>query len=125
MSDSNKNDVTSMGDVEEINVDEVMAEFDRESNTRHYSGVPRTIVRYILTGFTLFVFYMNLVSVWPEQIRRASFVALIIFMAFTLYPAKRKSEKRLNYVPWYDIVLGIIGSACFFFYVITRLLQIT
>ncbi|MDD4296695.1 MAG: TRAP transporter permease [Ruminiclostridium sp.] len=106
-----------MGDVEEINVDEVMAEFDRESNTRHYSGVPRTIVRYILTGFTLFVFYMNLVSVWPEQIRRASFVALIIFMAFTLYPAKRKSAKRLNYVPWYDIVLGIIGSGCFFFYV--------
>ena len=118
MSDPTKKEVTSIGDVEEINVDEVMAEFDRESNTRHYSGVPRTIVRYILTGFTLFVFYMNLVSVWPEQIRRASFVALIIFMAFTLYPAKRKSEKRLNYVPWYDIVLGIIGSACFFFYVI-------
>ena len=118
MSDPTKKEVTSIGDVEEINVDEVMAEFDRESNTRHYSDVPRTIVRYILTGFTLFVFYMNLVSVWPEQIRRASFVALIIFMAFTLYPAKRKSEKRLNYVPWYDIVLGIIGSACFFFYVI-------
>ncbi len=118
MSNPIKKEVTSMGDVEGINVDEVMAEFDRESNTRHYSGVPRTIVRYILTGFTSFVFYMNLVSVWPEQIRRASFVALIIFMAFTLYPAKRKSEKRLNYVPWYDIVLGIIGSACFFFYVI-------
>lgn len=117
MSEPIKKDTTSMGDIEQINVEEVMAEYDRESNTRHYSGVPKKIVRYILTAFSLFVFYMNLISTWPEQIRRASFVAFIIFMAFTLYPAKRKS-KRQNYVPWYDIILGVVGSGCFLFYVI-------
>jgi len=109
---------TSMGEIEHINVDEVMAEFDRESNTRHYKGVPREIVRYILAGFSLYVFYMNLISAWPEQIRRASFVGLIIFMAFMLYPARKKSAKIQNYVPWYDIVLGVIGTASFFYYVI-------
>jgi TRAP transporter 4TM/12TM fusion protein len=118
MSESTKKTATSMGDIEEINVEEVMAEYDRESNTRHYSGIPRKIVRYILTAFSLFVFYMNLISAWPEQIRRASFVALIVFMAFTLYPAKRKAKKRVNYIPWYDVILAVVGSGCFFYFVI-------
>ena len=34
---------TSMGEVEQIDVDALMAEYDRESNTRHYSGVPRRL----------------------------------------------------------------------------------
>ena len=118
MSEHNQNNQTSMGEVEQVDVQAVMAEYDRESNTRHYTGVPRVVVRYMLTVFSLYVFYMNLISVWPEQIRRASFVGLIIFMAFTLFPAKKKAAKRENYVPWYDLALGIIGAACFFYYVI-------
>lgn len=106
-----------MGETEQINVDALMAEYDRESNTRHYAGVPKVVVRYILAAFALYVFYMNLISVWPEQIRRASFVGLIVFMAFMLYPAKKKSAKRVNFVPWYDVLLGIVGAACFFYYV--------
>jgi TRAP transporter 4TM/12TM fusion protein len=116
MSEPKKTIQSTMGDVEQIDVDALMAEYDRESNTRHYAGVPKVVVRYILAAFTLFVFYMNLISTWPEQIRRTSFVALIIFMAFTLYPARKKSAKRVNFVPWYDIVLGVVGAACFFYY---------
>ncbi|MEG6614208.1 TRAP transporter permease [Pseudoclostridium thermosuccinogenes] len=107
---------SSMGDVEQVNVDALMAEYDRESNTRHYKGVPRVVVRYILAAFSVFAFYMNLLSTWPEQIRRSSFVGLIIFMAFMLYPARKKSAKRQNFVPWYDIILGIVGTGCFFYY---------
>lgn len=106
-----------MGEVTQVDVEAIMAEYDRESNTRHYSGVPRVIVRYILVAFAVYIFYMNLISVWPEQIRRASFVGLIVFMAFTLYPAKKKAAKRVNFVPWYDIILGIVGAACYFYYV--------
>ena len=107
-----------MEEAEQIDVDALMAEYDRESNTRHYTGVPRKIVRCILVVFSLYIFYMNLFSVWPEQIRRTSFVGFIIFMAFALYPAKKKSAKRENYVPWYDIVLGIVGAACFAYFII-------
>ena len=107
---------TSMGEVEQIDVDALMAEYDRESNTRHYSGVPREIVRYILAAFSIYVFYMNLISVWPEQIRRASFAGLIVFMAFILYPAKKKTAKQENFVPWYDVALGLIGTGCFFYH---------
>jgi TRAP transporter 4TM/12TM fusion protein len=109
---------SSMGDVEQVNVDALMAEFDRESNTRHFKGVPKIVVRYFLAAFSGYVFYMNLVSAWPEQIRRASFVALIILMAFMLYPARRKSAKLINFVPWYDVILGVVGTSCFFYYVL-------
>jgi len=107
-----------MGDIEQVNVNALMAEYDRESNTRHFKGIPKVLVRYILAAFAGYVFYMNLISVWPEQIRRASFVGLIILMAFMLYPAKKKTAKRVNFVPWYDLILGIMGTACFFYYVL-------
>ncbi|MBA2132730.1 TRAP transporter permease [Capillibacterium thermochitinicola] len=104
--------------VDQVDVDAVMAEYDRESNTRRFSGVPRVLVRYMLAAFSLYVFYMNLISVWPEQIRRASFVGLIVFMAFMLYPAKKRSAKRENYIPLYDLILGVIGAVCYFYYVV-------
>jgi len=116
MSEPTKAGHSLMGDAEQINVEELMAEYDRESNTRHYSGVPRIFVRYILAAFSAFVFYVNLISAWPEQIRRSSFVAFIIFMAFIVYPARKKAAKRVNYVPWYDIILGLVGSGCFLYY---------
>ncbi len=78
-----------IGEAEQIDVDAVMAEYDRESNTRHYQGVPKKVVRYFLAAYSLFLFYMNLISVWPEQIRRGSFVGLVIAIAFTLYPARK------------------------------------
>ena len=106
-----------IGEAEHIDVDAVMAEYDRESNTRHYQGVPKKVVRYFLAAYSLFLFYMNLISVWPEQIRRASFLGLVVFIAFTLYPARKKTAKRVNFVPWYDIVLGLVGMGCFFYYV--------
>ena len=103
---------------EQVNVDALMAEFDRESNTRHFKGVPKIVVRYFLAAFSGYVFYMNLVSAWPEHIRSASFMSLIIFMAFMLYPARRKSAKLINFVPWYDVILGVVGTSCFFYYVL-------
>lgn len=118
MSKLKKEIQSSMGDVEQVNVDALMAEYDRESNTRHFKGVPKVLVRCILAAFSGYVFYMNLVSVWPEQIRRASFVGLIIFMAFMLYPARKRTAKRVNFVPWYDLILGVAGAFSFFYYVL-------
>jgi len=118
MSKQKKAPQSVMGETAHVDVDAIMAEYDRESNTRHYSGVPRVIVRYILAAFTIYIFYMNLISVWPEQIRRASFVGYIVFMAFMLFPARKKAAKRENFIPWYDIILGIVGAACYFYYVV-------
>lgn len=101
-------------------VQAMMEKFDRESNTRHFSGVPRKIARYCLVAFSLFCVYMNMIAIWDERTRRASFVGLLILLAFSLYPARKHGnrEKRINHIPWYDCLLGIVGSSCFFYFVI-------
>ena len=101
-------------------VQAMMEKFDRESNTRHFSGVPRKIARYCLVAFSLFCVYMNMIAIWDERTRHASFVGLLILLAFSLYPARKHGnrEKRINHIPWYDCLLGIVGSSCFFYFVI-------
>ena len=102
---------------DEERMKEVLKEFDRESNTRHFEGIPNIIVKCMLVAFSLYALWMNIFSSLPEQIRRASFVGIVIFMAYLLYPIKKSGSKRVNYVPWYDFLLGIVGSGCFFYYI--------
>ncbi|MGL4791288.1 MAG: hypothetical protein ACRCW1_07760, partial [Anaerotignaceae bacterium] len=102
---------------DEERMKEVLAEFDRESNTRHFEGIPNSIVKYMLVAFSIYALWMNVFSSLPEQIRRASFVGIVIFMAYMLYPIRKKGVNKINYVPWYDFVLGIVGAGCFFYFV--------
>ncbi|MEA4816112.1 MAG: TRAP transporter permease [Lachnospiraceae bacterium] len=114
--DINKNSAyTEHEPISEEEIQAVLAEYDKESNTRVFKGVPKKIMRYFLSAFSLYLLWMNVFSTLPEQIRRASFVGMLILIVFLLYPSSKKSGK--DYVPWYDFVLGGIGSACYFYYV--------
>lgn len=100
-------------------VEEIMKKYDRESNIRLYEGVPRKAIKYLLAAFSVLMVYMNLFANWDERVRRASFVGLIIILAFLVYPAKKGSGgQRKNYMPWYDVVVMVLGSGSFFYYVI-------
>ena len=96
---------------------EVMAKYDRESNTRQFTGVPKAVVHWFFVAFSVYAVYMNLIANWGERERRASFVALLIMMAFTLFPLRKHHTKKTNYIPWYDCVLGLVGGFCFFWFV--------
>lgn len=111
----------SIADVEKMSeedMDAIMRKYDRELNTRGYQGVPAIIVKCFFVFFSLFAIYMNLIALWDERTRRSLFVGLIIIAAFVLYPAKKGNTARKNYIPWYDIILGVAGSASFFYFVI-------
>ena len=95
----------------------VLAEYDRESNTRQFTGLRKNLMRYALAAFSLYVLWMNVFSTLPEQIRRASFVGLVIFLAFFLYPLRKGDTSRVNHVAWYDVVLATVGAGCYFYYV--------
>ena len=69
---------------DEARMQEVLKEFDRESNTRHFEGTPQILTKAMLILFSVFVLWMNVFSSLPEQIRRASFIGILIFMAFIL-----------------------------------------
>ncbi|WP_313526656.1 TRAP transporter permease [Anaerotignum sp.] len=96
----------------------VMKKYDREANTRPFEGMPKVIVRCMLIGFALFMIYMNLFSTWGEQIRRCLFLGMVILLVFTIYPRRKGVAQKTNYIPWYDWILGIAGSASFFYYVV-------
>ncbi|KAF5077602.1 Tripartite ATP-independent periplasmic transporter, DctM component [anaerobic digester metagenome] len=99
-------------------IEELMAEFDKESATRHFRGRPKKIIQALFIGFALYVFWMTLIATPPEQVRRASFIGLLIFLGFLVYPVKKAHIERVNYIPWYDYGFALLGSGAFFYYVI-------
>ena len=96
-------------------VDEIMRKYDRESNTRVWEGVPKIIVNCVTVLFALFCIYVTLFANFMEQIRLSSFLGLVVLIGFLTYPAK-KGKVRVNYMPWYDIVLMVLGAGAFLFY---------
>jgi TRAP transporter 4TM/12TM fusion protein len=100
----------------EEDINKFMAKVDKESNTRHYSGVPKIIMRCICVGFSLFTLSINTIFLLPAQVHRTSFVALVVLCAFLLYPARKKDNIRVNHVPWYDLIFALTGLACFLYY---------
>ncbi|MDD6222020.1 MAG: TRAP transporter permease [Lachnospiraceae bacterium] len=96
-------------------VDAVMKKYDRESNTRIWTGVPAVVVRCIVIAFSIWCIWVTLFATFLEEIRLTSFLGLIILMGFLVYPAK-KGETRENYMPWYDILMMIAGMFSYFYF---------
>lgn len=96
-------------------VDAVMKKYDRESNQRTWTGKPGLVVKTIIVAFSLWCIYVTLFATFLEEIRLTSFMALIILMGFLIYPA-RKGDNRENYMPWYDIIMMILGTGAFLYY---------
>lgn len=96
-------------------VDAIMKKYDRESNQRVWTGTPRLVVKAVMVCFSLWSIYVTLFATFLEEIRLTSFLAAIVMMGFLIYPAK-KGEVRPNYMPWYDIVLMILGTGSFLYF---------
>ena len=98
-----------------MDLDSVMKKFDRESNTRIWEGTPKLIVNAILAAFSVFCIYVTLVATWLDEIRLTSFMAFIMFIGFLVFPAKKGTQK-VNFMPWYDIILMFAGTSSFLYY---------
>ena len=96
-------------------VEEVMKKYDRESNTRIWTGVPKQIVRYFMAAFSVYCIAMTLLFRGIAEIPLTLFLAFIIIIGYLNFPM-RKHNVRENYVPWYDIVIMVLGSAPFFYF---------
>ena len=97
------------------NVDAIMRKYDRESNTRIWEGTPKTIIRVILAVFSCFCIYVTLFANLLDQVRLSSFLGFVIVIGYLTYPASKK-HVRTNYIPWYDILLMVLGAAAFLYY---------
>ena len=103
-------DVGTAADVEAI-----MKKYDRESNTRYWEGVPKTVLRWFTALFGIYLIVANMFLKMDERARRPIFLGIVILLVFAYYPLKKGSTK-VNHIPWYDVVLALVGSFCYFFY---------
>ena len=118
-----------MSDIEKVNtspevevgsaadVDAIMKKFDRESNVRIWEGTPKFVIRMMLTAFALFMVWMNMFATWDERFRRPLFVGMIIILIFILFPVK-KGITKVNHIPFYDVIIGLVGASSYFYYCI-------
>ena len=96
-------------------VDAIMKKYDRESNTRIWEGVPKQVVRWLTVAFGVFMIVLNMFLKMDERARRPLFLGLVLILVFIYYPIKKGSQK-VNHMPWYDIVLMVLGAICYFYY---------
>ena len=104
----------------QADLDEVMRKYDRESNTRVWEGWQRWVVGILMVAFSLYCIGMTLFFSGLPETRLAAFLAMIVFIGFLTYPVK-KGHVKVNSMPWYDIVLMLVGTACFLYFAFNAL----
>ena len=111
----NKNSVPGGAESAASDVEAIMRKYDRESNTRIWTGKATLVVRLVKVIFSLYCICSTLFSTAALEIRLCMFVGFVILMGYLTYPISKKHVKP-NHIPIYDIVLMVAGSACFFWY---------
>ena len=117
--DENTAKITETEEV--VDADKIMQEFDRESNTRIFTGWRKHVITGLLCSFSVYMISMALI--FPnatKYTKLTTFMAFILFIGYIIFPAYKKQTKRINYVPVYDIFLGLAGASCFLYYAICQ-----
>ena len=96
-------------------MDAVMRKYDRESATRIWTGKPKIVISVVMALFSIYCIWSTLFSTAALEIRLTAFLGLIVIMGYLTYPASKK-HVHANRLPWYDIVIMVIGAAAFFYY---------
>jgi TRAP transporter 4TM/12TM fusion protein len=97
--------------VQELDIDEIIAKYDKESNYRKLSGVQAKLVTALAIMFSVFQLYTALFGVLPAQLQRSIHITFAFVLAYLLYPLSPKMPK--NKMHWIDIsfaaVAGFVG----------------
>ncbi len=96
-------------------VEEVMKKYDRESNTRIWEGIPKLVIRYLMVAFSLYSIWVTLFGKGLRETRLTTFLGMILIIGYLNFPAK-KGDQRVNHIPWYDILIMIVGAGGFFYF---------
>ncbi|MCR4953413.1 MAG: TRAP transporter permease [Treponema sp.] len=112
----------SSGKIEEIlpttneeEMKKLMQDLDREQAYREHKCWRQYITVIVSLIFVSFQLYATISGLVTAQVLRATHLAFVQLLAFLLFPPTKKSPK--NTLPWYDVVLGIVGAACWVYMV--------
>ncbi len=100
---------------DEMDAEEVLKKYDKESNTRIWEGVPKYIVNTLMALFSIYCIFMTLFSTELPETKLARFLGFIVLLGFLMYPVSKR-HVRPNSMPWYDIIIMVVGSFAFFYF---------
>lgn len=100
----------------ETDVEAVMRKYDRESNTRVWEGAPRAVISAVMALFSIYCIGMTLLSTELPETKLARFLACVIIIGYLIYPARKNGRVRVNYMPWYDVVIMLAGAGSFLYF---------
>lgn len=93
----------------------MLEKYDSESKTRTFTGPKKQLLRFMLIAFSIYCIMMNFTFHFETRINRASFVGLLVFFAYLIYPINRKQDKTK--IPIYDLILAGLSAFCYFYFV--------
>lgn len=94
--------------VQEIDINEIMAKYDKESAFRRLSGFQLRLVSAIAILFSLFQVYTGLMGVLPAQLQRSIHLTFVLVLVYLLYPSS--SKMRRDRFHWVDVALAVLGG---------------
>ena len=97
-----------------VSAEELMKKYDRESNVRIWEGVPGKIIRYLCAAFSLYCIWVTLFSTMMPEEKLNLFLGIVLILGYLNYPISKKNV-RPNHLPWYDIVIMLLGALPFFY----------
>ena len=110
---------TGVAEPEVVDSESIMQEFDRESNVRVFTGWRKKIITALMAGFSVYMIAMALVfPTATKYTKLTTFLAFIAFIGYLIFPAYKKQTKRINHVPFYDIILAVVSAGSFLYYTI-------
>ncbi len=90
----------------EIDAQEMLEKYDRESNYRTNIGRWAWVVTFIGVAFTVFQLYVGYFGTLPSQKQGAIHLGTALGLVFLLYPVKKGLQNKQKTIPWYDVVLA-------------------
>jgi TRAP transporter 4TM/12TM fusion protein len=93
-------------EINEIDADQLMAEYDKESAYRRLIGFPAKLVFVLAVAWSVFQLYTGLFGTFPSTLQRAPHLAAALTLVYLLYPIKGKSLEETSHIPVYDYILA-------------------
>ena len=115
MASENKKPIADVQTGTAEDVENVMKKYDRESNVRIWEGAPRLMIRFLCASFSLYCIWVTMFSTMMPEERLNLFLGLMLIIGYLNYPVSKK-HVRPNYLPWYDVIIMVVGAIPFFYY---------
>ncbi|MBO5889125.1 MAG: TRAP transporter permease, partial [Clostridia bacterium] len=114
-------DINTTTQTNELNAEELMKKFDKDSKSRNFTGVFKIAYSVLFILFAVYVLSVALIfKRMTTYTKLPLFLGLALFIGYIKFPACSKDAERENYMPWYDIILALLSLGSCLYYVFTQ-----